>query len=384
MFPNVTDFDFMLTEDQIELRDMVREFAQNEVKPTCRILEREGIVPEDLVKKANAMGLNLVSVPEEYGGLGLDKFTYALLREQLAQGDAAFTSRVFGFGWAPLKIAGNEWQKQWVSELMVNGGILAFALTESNAGSNAGAMQCTARKDGDDYIINGSKNFITSGGDAEVVAVFAVTDKEKGPKGGITGFLVPKNHPGFIVGAHEDKMGFRCAHTSTLFFDDMRLPSKYRLGEEGAGFQLAMKILDESRPACGASAVGIAQSAMDEAIAYAKTREAGGKPIRRNQGVTFMLADMEIQIQAARQLVWAACKYADTGRVNKKLVACAKCFAGDTAVKVTTDAVQVFGGNGYSREYPVEKLMRDAKIYQIFEGTNQIQRVTISGVLLGK
>lgn len=379
MFANVTDFDFMLTEEQIELRDLVREFAQNEVKPTCRILERDGIVPEDLVKTANGMGLNLVSLPTEYGGLGLDKFTYALIREQLAQGDAAFTSRVFGFGWAPLKIAGNEDQKRWVADLMLNGGILAFALTESNAGSNAGAMQTTARKEGGEYILNGSKNFITSGGDAEVVCTFAVTDKEKGTKGGITAFLVPKNWPGFIVGAHEDKMGFRCAHTSTLFFDDMRLPEKYRLGAEGEGFQLAMKILDESRPACGASAVGIAQSALDEAVAYAKTREAGGKPIRRNQGITFMLADMEIQVQAARQLVWGACKSADAGRLNKKLIACAKCFAGDTAMKVTTDAVQVLGGNGYSREYPVEKLMRDAKIYQIFEGTNQIQRVVISG-----
>lgn len=382
MFANMTDFDFMLTEEQIGLRDLVREFAQNEVKPTCRILERDGIVPEDLVKTANGMGLNLVSLPTEYGGLGLDKFTYALIREQLAQGDAAFASRVFGFGWAPLKIAGNEEQKRWVADLMLNGGILAFALTESNAGSNAGAMQTTARKEGGEYILNGSKNFITSGGDASVVCTFAVTDKEKGPKGGVTAFLVPQNWPGFIVGAHEDKMGFRCAHTTTLFFDDMRLPEKYRLGEEGEGFKIAMKILDESRPACGASAVGIAQSALDEAVAYAKTREAGGKPIRRNQGITFMLADMEMQIQAARQLVWGACKSADAGILNKKLIAAAKCFAADTAMKVTTDAVQVLGGNGYSREYPVEKLFRDAKLFQIFEGTNQIQRVVTSGALL--
>lgn len=381
MFPNMTDFDFMLTEDQIGLRDMVRKFAQEKVKPTCRALEREGEVPEDLVKEANSMGLNLVSLPEEYGGLGLDKFTYALIREQLAQGDAAFTSRVFGFGWSPLKIAGNDKQKEWVADLMLNGGILAFALTESQAGSNAGAMVTTARKEGDEYIINGTKNFITSGGDAAVVCVFAVTDKEKGSKGGVTGFLVPKDWPGFIVSGHEDKMGFRCAHTSTLFFDDMRIPSKFRLGEEGEGFKLAMKILDDSRPACGASAVGIAQSAMDEAITYAQTRAPGGKkPIIMNQGIGFMLADMEIQIQAARQLVWGVCKSADAGIVNKKLAACAKCFAGDVAMKVTTDAVQVLGGNGYSREYPVEKLMRDAKIYQIFEGTNQIQRVVISGI----
>lgn len=375
------DYDFMLTEEQIELRDMVREFAQKEIKPRCRVAERDAIVPEDLVEKAMGMGLNLMTLPEEYGGLGLDNLTIAILREELAKGDAAFASRIMGFGFAPVKIAGNEWQKQYVADIFLNGGIMAFGLTESGAGSNAVAMSTTARKEGDEYIINGGKTFITNGDCADVITIFAVTDKEKGAKG-ITAFLLPKDTPGFSVGEHEDKMGIRCVHTNSLFFDDMRLHEKYRLGEEGEGFKIAMKILDDSRPCTAASAVGIAQAALDEAIAYSKTRVVGGKPICDQQVIAFMLADMEIQTQAARQLIWGNCRSADAGIVNKRLVATAKCFAGDTAMKVTTDAVQIFGGNGYSKEYPVEKLMRDAKIYQIFEGTNQIQRVVISRDLL--
>ena len=242
-------------------------------------------------------------------------------------------------------------------------------------------MVTTARKVGDDYVINGGKTFITNGDCADLITIFAVTDKEKGTKGGITAFLLPKDTPGFTVGEHEDKMGIRCVHTNSLFFDDMVLPSKYRLGEEGQGYQIAMKILDNSRPCTAASAVGIAQAALDEAVPYAKERVVFGKPIWKHEGIGFLLADMEIQTQAARQMVWGACKSADAGIINKKLIASAKCFAGDTAVFVTTNAVQVLGGNGYSREYPVEKLMRDAKIYQIFEGTNQIQRVVISGQL---
>ncbi len=377
----MNDYDFLLTQDQLDLREMVREFAQKSVKPTCRVAERDAIVPQDLVEQAMGMGLNLVSLPEEYGGLGLDNLTTAIIREELAKGDAGFASRVFGFGFAPVKIAGSDWQKQWVADIFLSGGIMGFALTESGAGSNAVAMSATARREGDEYILNGGKTFITNGDCADVIATFAVTDKEKGAKG-ITAFLLPKDTPGFTVGEHEDKMGIRCVHTNSLFFDEVRLPAKYRLGEEGEGFKIAMKILDDSRPCTGASAVGIAQAALDEAVAYSKTREVFGRPICDNQAIAFMLADMEIQVQAARQLVWGVCRSADAGIVNKKLVAIAKCFAGDTAMKVTTDAVQVFGGNGYTREYPVEKLMRDAKIYQIFEGTNQIQRMVISRQLL--
>lgn len=377
----MTDFDYMLSEEQIELRDLVRDFAQKEVKPRCREAEKDAIVPEELMKTACEMGLNMVTVPEEYGGLGLDNFTYAIIREELARGDAGFASRVFGFGFAPVQIAGNEEQKRWVADLMAKGGVLAFGLTESISGSNAGGMVTTARRVGDDYVINGGKTFITNGDCADVIAIFAVTDKDKGTKGGITAFLLPKGTPGFTVGEHEDKMGIRCVHTNSLFFDDMVLPAKYRLGEEGKGYSIAMKILEESRPVTGSSAVGISQSALDEAVTYAKDRVVFGKPVWKHEGIGFLLADMEMQTMAARQMVWASCRAADAGISSRKLSSAAKCFAGDTAVFVTTNAVQVLGGNGYTREYPVEKLMRDAKIYQIFEGTNQIQRLVISGAL---
>ncbi len=377
------DFDFMLNSEQIELRDLVRDFAEKKVNPQCRIAEKDAIVPEDLVETAYGMGLHLVTVPEEYGGLGLDNLTYAVLREELARGDAGFASRVFGFGFEPLKTAGTEEQKKWVADILVNGGIMAFGLTESDSGSNAGAMITTAKKVGDEYVINGGKTFITNGDCADIVTIFAITDKAKGTKGGITAFLLPKGTPGFAVGEHEDKMGIRCVHTNSLFFDDLVLPAKYRLGEEGQGYKIAMEILDKSRPCTAASAVGLAQAALDIAVSYAKERIVFGKEIWKHEGVGFMLADMEIQTQAARQMVWGACKSADAGKINKKLAAAAKCFAGDNAVFVTVNAIQVMGGNGYSREYPLEKLMRDAKIYQIFEGTNQIQRLIISGQLCG-
>lgn len=377
----IDDFDFMLNEEQLTLRNLVRDFAQKRVKPTCREAEKNAVVPEELVREAMDMGLNLVTVPEEYGGLGLDRWTYAIIREELARGDSGFASRVFGFGWDPLKIAGNDEQKKWVSGLMLNGGILAFALTESESGSNAGAMKTRAEKDGDDYIINGGKTFITNGDCADVFVIFAVTDKDKGTNGGITAFLLPKDIPGFKVGEHEDKMGIRCVHTNSLYFDNVRLNEKYRLGQEGDGYKIAMNILAESRPCTAASAVGVAQSALDEAIKYSKERVVFGKEIWKHQAVGFMLADMEMRTQAARQMVWGACKSADAGVNSVKLSSLAKTMAGDTAMFVAENAVQVLGGYGYSREYPVEKLMRDAKIYQIFEGTNQIQRMIISGRL---
>lgn len=377
---SMRDYDFMLTEDQIDLRNLVADFAQNQVKPVCREAEKTATVPEDLVKSAYEMGLHLVTVPEEYGGLGLDCMSYAVVREELARGDSGFASRVFGFGFEPLKLAGTEEQKKWAADLMVQGGVLAFGLTEST-GSDAGSMKTTARKVGNDYVINGGKTFITNGDCADIITIFAVTDKEKGTKGGITAFLLPKGTPGFTVGEHEDKMGIRCVHTNSLFFDEMVLNKKYMLGEEGQGYKIAMQILDNSRPCTAASAVGVAQSALDEAVAYAKERVVFGKSIWKHEGIGFLLADMEMRTQAARQMVWGACKCADAGIVNKKLVSSAKCYAGDTAMYVAQNAVQVLGGNGYSREYPVEKLMRDAKIYQIFEGTNQIQRMIISGQL---
>ena len=371
------DFDFMLTEDQISLRDMVREFAQKKVRPACKKAEIDGSVPDELLQEAFDMGLHLATLPEEYGGLGLSKLTYAIIREELANGDAGFSSRVFGTGFGVLKIAGTEKQKQMVAESMLNGGIVAFALTEADSGSNSGAMKTTAELVGDEYIINGSKTFITNAAEADFLILLAVTDKTK-RSGGVTAFLVPKGTPGFNVVGHEDKMGFRCVRTSSIFFDDMHLPVEYRIGEEGQGFPIAMEFMDEVRPVCGSSAIGIAQAALDEAIAYAKLRQVGGKPIIKNQAITFLLADLEMEVQAARQIVWGACKSVDAGVPNKKLAAMSKCIAADTAVDVTVRALQVLGGNGYSREYPMEKLMRDARVFPIFEGTNEIQHIVIS------
>ena len=375
------DFEFLLNEDQIALRDMCREFAQKRIKPICREAEKTSTVPEDLVKEAMGMGLNLMTLPEEYGGLGLGYHTCAVLKETLSSGDAAFASRIFGFGFAPVKIAGNEWQKQYVADLFLNGGIMGFGLTESGAGSNAIAMATTARKEGDEYIINGGKTFITNGDCADVITIITVTDKDKGSRG-CTAFLLPRDTPGFTWGEHEDKMGIRCVHVNSLFFDDMRLSAKYRLGEEGEGWKVAMKILEDSRPITGSSALGIAQDALDQAVEYSKTRIVGGKPICDNQAISFMLADMDARITSARALLWTTCMAADKGIFNKKLISESKWLCADTAMSVTTDAVQVFGGNGYTKEYPVEKLMRDAKIYQIFEGTNQIHRGIASRQIL--
>jgi len=375
------DLEFMLTEDQLSLRDMVRDFAQKRVKPVCRVAERDSIVPQELVEEAMDMGLNLCTLPEEYGGLGLDNLTFAIIKEEMTRGDMGFPARIFGFGFGPVRIAGNEWQKQLVADTFLNRGIMAYALTESGAGSNAVAMSTTARKEGGEYILNGGKTFITNGDCAEMVTTFAVTDKDKGAKG-ITAFLLPRNTPGFTHGQPEDKMGQRCVHVASLFYDDVRLPEKYRLGEEGEGFKIAMKILNESRPVTAATAVGLAQQAMEEAIEYSKTRVVFGRPICENQGISFMLADMDMKINAARSMLWNVCRSADQGIINRKLISEAKAFATDVAMEVTTNAVQVLGGNGYTKEYPVEKLMRDAKILQIFEGTNQIHRNIVASSLL--
>lgn len=369
--------DLLLTEEQKELQKMVRTFAQKEVKPVCREAEKTGDVPWDLVKKAQDMELHLLSLPTEFGGLGLDYFTCALLREELAKGDAGFTGVVMGFGFTPVGVAGNRKQQEMVADIMRKGGVTTFALTESHSGSDASAIRTRAIRDGDSYVINGSKCFISQAPIADIHVVFAVTDPEKRGKG-VTAFLVPKDTPGLTVGKKEDKMGMRISQVAELFFDDMRIPLEYRLGEEGEGFVNAMKILDKSRPSVGASAIGVAQAAMDEAIAYAKERVVYDHPIKDYQGISFMIADMGIQIETARQMVWSVCRMADQGIFDTRQVAIAKCHASDAAMKVTTDAVQVFGGNGYSREYPVEKLMRDAKLFQIFEGSNQIQRRIIA------
>ena len=376
----MTDYDFMLNEDQIELRNLVREFAEKEVRPTCRIAEKDAIVPEDLVKTAYEMGLHLVTVPEEYGGLGLDNFTYAVIREELARGDAGFASRVFGFGFEPLNIAGTEEQKKWAADIMVNGGIMAFGLTESVSGSNAGAMVTTARKVGDDYVINGGKTFITNGALADVFVGFFKTDPA-GEHRGISAFIIDADAKGVTVGAHENKMGLRLSNTTDLIFDNVRVKASSMVGPEGSGFKLALNALNLSRAFVATLAVGIMQRALDGSVKYAKERKQFNTPIIKYQMVQQMLADMAIKIEASRCLVNNTMRMMDQGIMVQKEGSICKTFVSDCAQEVTSNAVQIFGGYGYSKEYPVEKLMRDCKVFQIFEGANQIQRMTIANVL---
>ena len=373
---------YLLSEENQELVAMVKDFSNKEVKDVCKKMEIDGEMPWDLIRKAQDMQLHLIDIPEEYGGMGLDLVTCAAIVEAMAYGDAGFSCTMTSTSLAlkPVLLAGTPEQIQMFSDIVIPGGLASFALTEAIAGSDAGALRTTAVRDGDDYILNGSKCFITNGQIADVYIIFAVTDKSKGLKG-ISAFIVPKDTPGLSSGTHENKMGIRTSNTSDLFMDNVRVPAKNMLGEEGTGYKLAMKTLDLGRPFNGIQAVGIAQRALDEAVAYAKERVTFGKPIIKHQAIQFMLADMDIKVETARQMVIHCLQKAEKGLPYSREAAIAKCYAGDIAMQVTTDAVQILGGYGYSREYPVEKLMRDAKIYQIFEGTNQIQRMVIGGHL---
>ena len=374
---------YLFTDEQKDLQLMVRDFVNKEVIPHAAEWDREGEFPQDTFRKACEMGLHLMGIPEEFGGMGLDQTTSCILREELGRGDAGFAVSLGAnmLGYTPLSIAGTKEQIKHFADIVVPGAVSAFCLTEAQGGSDAGNSKTTAVKVGDEYVINGSKTFITNGGIAGIYTVFAMTDKDKGVKG-MSAFMVERDRPGVSVGAEENKMGIRASNTTEVVFEDVRVPADHLIGKEGDGFKIAMKTLDRTRPSGSATAVGICQRAIEECVKYAKERVVFGRPIAKPQAVAFMIADMEIQTQAARQMVMYAARLMDNGIFDSVVAAAAKTFTGDTAMKVTTDAVQVLGGFGYSREYPVEKLMRDAKIYQIFEGTNQIQRVVISGNLL--
>ena len=374
---------YLFTDEQKDLQLMVRDFVNKEVIPHAAEWDREGEFPQDTFRKACEMGLHLMGIPEEFGGMGLDQTTSCILREELGRGDAGFAVSLGAnmLGYTPLSIAGTKEQIKHFADIVVPGAVSAFCLTEAQGGSDAGNSKTTAGKVGDEYVINGSKTFITNGGIAGIYTVFAMTDKDKGVKG-MSAFMVERDRPGVSVGAEENKMGIRASNTTEVVFEDVRVPADHLIGKEGDGFKIAMKTLDRTRPSGSATAVGICQRAIEECVKYAKERVVFGRPIAKHQAVAFMIADMEIQTQAARQMVMYAARLMDNGIFDSVVAAAAKTFTGDTAMKVTTDAVQVLGGFGYSREYPVEKLMRDAKIYQIFEGTNQIQRVVISGNLL--
>ena len=375
--------DFALNEDQLELQEMVREFVEKEITPFAGEMDRNNEAMPGLMEKAADMGLLNLIVPEEYGGPGLDSVTVAMIYEELGKGCAGIATSMAANSLAsyPILLSGTEEQKVEHCNLLNEGGLAAFALTEPNAGSDAGGVATTAVKDGDNYILNGTKAFITNAGIADTFLVFANTRKSGGIRG-LTAFIVPKGTPGFKVGKKEDKMGIRPSNTCELILQDVVIPVKNRVGREGEGFRIAMTTLDSARPFVGAVSVGLAQAALDVAVKYAKERKQFGQPIASFQMIQAMVADMAIKVETARLMVQKVCWMRDQGMNFTKEAAMAKCYAADVAMQVTTDAVQIMGGYGYSREYPVEKMMRDAKIMQIYEGTNQIQRLVIANKIL--
>jgi len=371
---------FALTEEQKALRDLARDFADKEIRPKAAEYDEHSTHPVDIIEKAHGVGLMNPHVPEEYGGAGLSSFDGMLMGEELSWGCAGIAVSIVAnsLGAGPVILAGNDEQKaEWLPPLLESPILCSFGLTEPNAGSDVSGIQTTAVRDGDDYVINGSKMFITNAGHAAWIVVFASTDKSKGHKG-LSAFVVPTDLEGVTVEKHLDKMGQRATDTSAIAFQDVRVPAKNLLGEEGEGFKIAMRTLDYTRPGTASGAVGVARAAYEYAVEYSRTRVQFGQPIAMNQGVNFLIADMATEIEAARLLTWQAAWLFDQGKRATLQSSFAKRFASDTAMKVTTDAVQIFGGYGYIKEYPVEKLMRDAKLFQIYEGTSQIQRLVIA------
>ena len=371
---------FALTEEQKALRALAHEFAEKEIRPRAAEYDRDSIHPADVVAKAHELGLMNAHIPEEYGGPGLSGFDAMLIGEELAWGCSGIAVSIVAntLGAAPVLVAGSDEQKRrWLAPLTGEPALCAFGLTEPDAGSDVARIKTRAERFGDEYVLNGAKAFITNARHAAWTVVFAKTDAAAGHRG-LSAFVVPMASDGVTVEKHLDKLGQRATDTSSFALADVRVPVENRLGAEGDGFKIAMRTLDFTRPGTAAGAVGVAQAAYELAVEYAKERVAFDVPIAMHQGVSFLIADMATEIEAARLLVWQAAWLHDRGRRATLQSSFAKRFAADTAMKVTTDAVQVFGGYGYVKEYPVEKLMRDAKLFQIFEGTSQIQRLVIA------
>ncbi len=375
---------FTLSEEHEMIRKMVRDFAINEVAPTASERDEEERFDREIFDQMAELGLTGIPWPEEYGGIGSDFLAYAIAVEELSRVCAStgvtLSAHTSLAGWPIFKFGTEEQKQKYLKPMAQGKKIGAYCLTESGSGSDAGGMKTMARKEGDHYVLNGSKIFITNGGVAEIYVVFATTDPESKHKG-TTAFIVESNFSGFKVGKKEKKMGIRSSPTTEIIFEDCIVPQENVLGEEGQGFKIAMMTLDGGRNGIAAQAVGIAQGALDAAVSYAKERVQFGKPIIANQGISFKLADMATNIEAARLLTYQAAWLESARLPYGKASAMAKLFAGDTAMKVTTEAVQVFGGYGYTKEYPVERFMRDAKITQIYEGTQEIQRLVISRML---
>lgn len=371
---------FQLTDEQKMLQQMVRDFALNEVEPTAAERDEEERFDRGIFDKMAELGLTGIPWPEEYGGIGSDYLSYVIAVEELSRVCASvgvtLSAHVSLASW-PIYQYGNEEQKQTFLRRLAEGSALgAYALSEPGAGSDVAGMKMTAKKDGDDYILNGNKVWITNGEVADIYVVFAKTDEEAGHRG-ISGFIVEKGTEGFTFGKKEKKLGIRSSPTTELIFENCRIPKENLLGEEGEGFKIAMTTLDGGRSGIAAQAVGISQGALDASIEYAKEREQFGKPIAHNQGISFKLADMATETEAARLLTYQAAWLESEGLPYSEASAMAKLYAGDTAMRTTVEAVQVFGGYGYTKDYPVERYMRDAKITQIYEGTNEIQRLVI-------
>jgi acyl-CoA dehydrogenase len=372
--------DFSLSDGLLEIQSRARKFAQDEVLPIAAEYDRKGEVPPDIAAKAKAAGMLNVTIPKEYGGMSYGALESAIIAEELGAACAgiSITILVNGLALTPIQIAGSEEQKaKFLRPVAEEAKLASFCLTEREAGSDAGSLKTTALPDGDDYVINGQKCFITSGALAEVMTVFALTDPDRGPRG-VSAIIVPGDAPGIHVTKVEDKLGQRASNTAELTFENVRVPQTNLLGKPGRGFAIALQTLDFGRSGVAALSVGVARAALEHSIAYAKERQQFGAPIVTNQGISFMLADMAMKVEAARLLTWQAAWNADRGVKATGKSAMAKCFASDTAMQVTTDAVQIHGGYGYMRDYPIEKLMRDAKLLQIYEGTNQIQRMVIA------
>lgn len=375
---------FKLSEEHEMIRKMVRDFARNEVAPTAAERDEEERFDRALFDRMAELGLTGIPWPEEYGGIGSDYLAYVIAVEELSRVCAStgvtLSAHTSLAGWPIFKF-GTEEQKQKFLRPMAEGKkIGAYGLTEPSSGSDAGGMRTTAKRDGDHYILNGSKIFITNGGIADIYVVFALTDPDSKQRG-TSAFIVESDTLGFSVGKKESKLGIRSSPTTEIIFEDCRIPVENLLGEEGQGFKVAMQTLDGGRNGIAAQAVGIAQSALDASVEYARERHQFGKPIAAQQGIGFKLADMATDVEAARLLTYQAAWLESEGLPYGKESAMSKVFAGDTAMKVTTEAVQVFGGYGYTKDYPVERYMRDAKITQIYEGTQEIQRLVISRML---
>jgi butyryl-CoA dehydrogenase len=377
--------DYFLTETQQMIKDLARQIADERVMPVRAELDEREEFPWDIIKVLADSDLMGLCYPEQYGGLGGGTFENCLAVEEISRAciGVSVCYAGSGLGAYPILLFGSEEQKmKYIPDMASGKKLAAFGLTEANAGSDASGIQTTAVLDGDEYVINGTKQWITGGGEAEIYTVIVMTDKSRGTRGA-SAIIVEKGTEGFSFGTKEKKMGIRASATTELVFSNCRVPKENLIGREGRGFVIAMRVLDRTRPGIGAQAIGLCQGALDTAVNYARERKQFGKPIISFQAVQHILADMATQTEASRALVYSACRFIDSGAKNiSKISAMAKVFSSDVAMKVTVDAVQVLGGYGYMRDYPVEKMMRDAKILQIYEGTNQIQRNVIGQELI--